>query len=94
MKKTIIAVALMLLCLCGCRVIHADAPIQTTATVTGLIDNRTVEVILEDGSVQSFLFFDDEVAEKLSIAEETAKKVTISYEEKEGQSLKVIVAVE
>ncbi len=94
MKKTIVAILLMLLCLVGCRVYQAPTYEQIGATVTGLIDSRTVEVILEDGSVQSFLFFDDEVAEKLSIAEETEAPVTISYEEKEGQSLKVIVAVE
>lgn len=92
--KKFIAITLMLLCLCGCRVYQTPATEQIGATVTGLIDSRTVEVILEDGSVQSFLFFDEEVAEKLSIAEETAEQVTISYEEKDGQSLKVIVAVE
>ncbi len=94
MKKTIVLAILILFCLCGCRVAQTDVPSKVSATVAGLIDNRTVEVILEDGSVKSFLFFDDEVAEKLSIAEETADPVMISFEEKEGQSLDVIVAVE
>lgn len=97
MKKLSLIFASLFLCigvLCACQPKPNETLTKTVGTVTGLIDNRTVEVILEDGTVQSFLFFDDEVAERLNIAEESSKPVNFSYEERDGQQLKVIVAVE
>lgn len=97
MKKLLLVFVSLFLCvsiLCACQPQPSETATKAVGTVTGLIDNRTVEIILEDGTVQSFLFFDDEVAERLNIAEESSKPVSFSYEAKEGQKLNVIVAIE
>lgn len=68
---------------------------EASGTITGLIDGQTVEIVLEDGSVQSFLFFDETVAQKLQdYAEQDMASIRFSYAPQDGQQLMVIVSVE
>lgn len=97
MKKTALFLAVVLLCtlcLCACQPKEQSVGTEAVGTVTGLIDNHTVEIILEDGTVRSFLFYDDEVAEKINIAEETDTPFAFVYEQQEGQQLPVVVSAE
>ena len=48
----------------------APPTLSASAVYNGLADNHTVEVTMEDGTVQAFQFYDDAVLEKLHTLEE------------------------
>lgn len=98
MKKLASFLAMIFLCtlfLCACQPKEQPADqIQAIGTVAGLIDNHTVEIILEDGTVQSFLFYDEAVAEKINNAEESGALLNFTHVKENDQQLSTIVAAE
>lgn len=71
-----------------------EQQVDASGTITGLIDNHTIEILMEDGSVQSFLFFDEAVGEKLKAYDEQGvAPIDFSYAPQDGQQLMVIVSV-
>lgn len=93
MKRILTLVIACMLLLCSCR----PAAVEETSVsgkVSGLIDNHTVEMMLTDGSIESFLFYDEAVGESLSSAEESEAEITVVYVEKDGQQLKEIIRVQ
>ena len=93
MKRFLVVVLACIFVLCACKPTKNEGT-TVSGKVAGLIDNHTVEMMLTDGSIESFLFFDETVGESLSDAEETETEITIVCVEKEGQRLKEIIRVE
>ena len=92
--KRILAIALAcVFLLCACRPI-ATEEMSVSGRVSGLIDNHTVEMKLVDGSIESFLFYDETVGEDLSRAETSGSEISVVYVEKEGQQLKEIIRID
>ena len=93
MKRMLALVLACILLFCSCRPIEAEGT-SLSGKVAGLIDNHTVEMLLNDGSIESFLFYDAEVGESILKAEESEDEITVVCVEKEGQTLKEIIRVE
>ena len=93
MKRILALVLACMLLLCSCRR-AATEETSVSGKVSGLIDNHTIEMLLTDGSIESFLFYDETVGESLSEAEENGSEITVVYVEKDGQQLKEIIRVE
>ena len=70
MKRFLSLILVCVLFLSSCQPVKTDE-ITVSGKVAGLIDNHTVEMMLSDGSIESFLFFDETVGENLSAAEES-----------------------
>ena len=74
MKRFCVLLLTCILILCSCRPIQTEET-ATSGKVTGLIDNHTVEMMLSDGSIKSFLFYDEAVGESLSLAEDSNAEI-------------------
>lgn len=63
-------------------------PTQTASAVfNGLVDGHTVEITLEDGTIQAFQFYDETVSEKLhNMKEKDAFSFVYSTDEEAGAS--------
>ncbi|MDD4842970.1 MAG: hypothetical protein PHU31_01370 [Anaerotignum sp.] len=60
-------------------------PVSASALYNGLSDNHTVEVTLEDGTIQAFQFYDEAVSEKLhTLNEGDAFSFTYTTDDKTG----------
>ena len=58
---------------------------KASAVFNGLVDGHTVEVTLEDGTIQAFKFYDETVSEKLhNMKEKDAFSFVYSIDEKAG----------
>lgn len=68
----------------------SDVPSENilTGSFSGLSDGHTVELIIEDGEVSTFQFYDEKVADKLNTLE-PGEEITFQYKE-EGDSITIV----